>query len=73
MKKTNLKTFCALLAISFAIISCSKDDNSSSSAQDYISIGTYAGSIQVSDDPQTQLGYIYNANVTVLKKNRGQD
>jgi hypothetical protein len=43
-------------------LACSKDKDPSPSSGD---IGTYVGSIQVVNDPQTDLGYILNARVTV--------
>lgn len=46
-------------------ISCSNDDDSTPTPNPATSLGSFAGNIQVSDDPQTKLGYIYNAVVKV--------
>lgn len=56
-----------ILVFSIATISCSKDDDSSTTPtpNPSTSLGSFVGNIQVSDDPQTNLGYIYNAVVTV--------
>lgn len=55
--KTTLKCLVPLLLL----ISCSGNDVAPFS-KDY---GTFQGSIQVVDDPSTQLGYIENAKVSV--------
>lgn len=62
--KINLLIF---LATILALTSCNKDDDSSNPDTGSSSLGTFAGTIQVSDDPQTKLGYIYNAKIIVSK------
>lgn len=56
-----------ILAFSIATMSCSKDDDNSTtpSTNSGTSLGSFAGNIQVSNDPQTNLGYIYNAVVSI--------
>jgi hypothetical protein len=64
LKATVLVTFFAL----FASCSKSNDDNGINPAPNPgASLGTFAGNIQVSNDPQTNLGYVYNAIATVSK------
>ncbi len=63
-KKMGLVFF---LAVMLAFTSCNKDDDSPDPDSGSGSLGTFAGTIQVSNDPQTNLGYIYNAKVTVSK------
>lgn len=56
-----------ILVFSIITMSCSNDDDNSTTptTNPGTSLGSFAGNIQVSDDPQTNLGYIYNAVVTV--------
>lgn len=70
LKKSIMKTIFKNLSILFVLIaalSCSKDNNTpdpnitSGSAN----LGTFVGKLQVTDDPQTKLGYVFNTNVTV--------
>ncbi|MDJ1496090.1 hypothetical protein QNI19_24350 [Cytophagaceae bacterium DM2B3-1] len=61
MKTSAFRLFCFILAIAFS--SCKKDSNDPAPGNS--SLGTFVGNIQVVDDPQTQLGYIYNAEVSV--------
>lgn len=65
MKKNLSKIFVCILLV--AVSACSSDDDSPNIDSGSGNLGTFAGNIQVSDDPQTQLGYIYNAKVTVIK------
>lgn len=59
----------SILIIAFSIVtmSCSNDDDNSTTPTPNpgTSLGSFAGNIQVSDDPQTKLGYIYNTVVTI--------
>ena len=64
MKKNLSKIFVCIAFV--ALSACSKDDSPNPGSASG-SLGTFAGNIQVSDDPQTKLGYIYNAKVTVTK------
>jgi len=67
----NSKTIYKLTLIFIAVFmfSCNNDDDNSTTPTPTpipgISLGSFAGNIQVSDDPQTKLGYIYNTVVTV--------
>lgn len=52
------------MVVLFSCLSaCSSDDDNPAPGSSVV--GTFAGNIQVSDDPQTDLGYIYNAKVTL--------
>ena len=64
MKKNLSKIFVCLFVVMLS--GCSNDDDSNTDAGSD-NLGTFSGNIQVADDPQTALGYIYNAKVTVLK------
>jgi hypothetical protein len=64
--KTKKNIFFIAMTVLFTFISCSKDDNKNDSPNPSGgNLGTYVGFFQVSDDPQTDLGYIYNSKVTV--------
>lgn len=67
LKTMNSKNFLSALILMFSItnISCSNDDDSTPTPNPATSLGSFAGNIQVSDDPQTKLGYIYNSVVKV--------
>jgi hypothetical protein len=67
MKNSILKSvfFCAIFTLLFS--SCSSDDNDSPATGGDSDLGTFVGNFQVSDDPQTDLGYLYNATVNVKK------
>ena len=67
MKYSILKT--ALLLITFVtIISCSKNEpNIGGTNGPDNQVGTFTGSIQIYDSPQTKLGYIYNAKAIVTR------
>jgi hypothetical protein len=61
--KTLFKKLIAISLLVIVSVSCSKDsDSSSSNGTNY---GTFVGNLQVVDDPQTKLGYVFNTNVTV--------
>jgi len=62
MHKIKFSFSVSVIALILFLSSCKKDDASPSPGG---SLGTYAGSIQVTDDPVTKLGYIYNAKVAV--------
>ena len=53
-----------ILATSF--FACKDDDNGAAPQPDG-NLGTFAGSIQVSNDPVTQVGYLYDVKVTVTR------
>lgn len=64
----NSNFFLSALILMFSItnLSCSNDDDSTTPTPNPgTSLGSFAGNIQVSDDPQTKLGYIYNSVVTI--------
>lgn len=63
--KALLKKMSIVLA-SVLILSCSKEDDANTPSSDQ-NLGTFAGNFQVTDDPQTNLGYVFNTNVTVTK------
>lgn len=56
-----------MLVFSIVTMSCSNNDDNSTTPTPNpgTSLGSFAGNIQVSDDPQTKLGYIYNTVVTI--------
>jgi hypothetical protein len=65
--KTKKNIFFIAMALFFAFVSCSKDDNKTDSPNSTGgSFGTFVGNLQITDDPQTNLGYVYNAKVTVI-------
>ncbi|MBP4138628.1 hypothetical protein [Flavobacterium geliluteum] len=68
MKNSIFKSALLLFAIA-TITSCSNnDDNNGTDAPNPgTNLGTFAGNIQVANDPFTSLGYIYNAKVTVSR------
>lgn len=65
MKKNLSKIFVCLFLV--VLSGCSNDDDSPDTGSGSADLGTYSGNIQVVDDPQTVLGYIYNAKVSVTK------
>ncbi len=66
MKKNLLLSVLLLLSLTIVLSSCGgSSDTPQPTASD---LGTFLGSIQVSDDPQTDLGYINNAKVSVSRK-----
>jgi hypothetical protein len=65
--KTLLRRILCVALVTFVSVSCSKDSDSSDQPNVVapINLGTFAGNFQVTDDPQTDLGYIYNTDVTL--------
>jgi hypothetical protein len=61
--KTLFKSLIAISLLLIVSVSCSKDSDSSTSSG--ANNGTYEGNLQVTDDPQTNLGYVFNTNVTL--------
>jgi hypothetical protein len=65
--KIKFKFFFVLVTFFSLSVSCDKDDDNPNTPQvGTADFGTFVGSLQVSDDPQTKLGYIYNAKVSVI-------
>ncbi len=58
-------TFIALFI--FTILSCSKDDEPVNPGilPTEANVGTFEGNMQVTDDPQTLLGYVFNTKVAI--------
>jgi uncharacterized Zn-binding protein involved in type VI secretion len=66
MKKNLLLSVLLLLSLTIILSSCGgSSDTPQPTASD---LGTFLGSIQVSNDPQTGLGYLLNAKVAVTRK-----
>lgn len=63
MKTRTFGLFLTVLATSFVACKKSGDDLKPGGVTE---VGTYAGNIQVSDDPTTKVGYIYNAKVKLI-------
>jgi hypothetical protein len=61
IKTLKQNTFILLL---FTFISCTKDTDDANGNK-VANLGTFVGNLQVSDDPQTNLGYVYNTKVNV--------
>ncbi|MDO1449911.1 hypothetical protein Q0590_26770 [Rhodocytophaga aerolata] len=59
------KVFVPLLIVLMTSFFACKQEDDSPTPGGVTEVGTYAGSIQVSDDPTTKVGYIYNAKVKV--------
>jgi hypothetical protein len=66
MKKNLLLS--ALLLLSFTIYLSSCGGSSDAPQPTNSDLGTFLGSIQVSNDPQTGLGYLLNSKVSVSRK-----
>lgn len=66
MKKTIFKS-ALIVFVSVLSLSCNNDDDNGTTPAPNpgASLGTFVGNLQVTDDPQTNLGYVYNAKVTV--------
>ena len=66
MKNSIFKTVITLFTVTL-FFACNKNDDNNGSVTPIpgSNLGTFVGNIQVSNDPQTSLGYIYNAKVTV--------
>ncbi len=62
MKTNAIRLLVVILMTSF--VAC-KDDGDDPTPGGATEVGTYAGNIQISDDPTTKVGYIYNAKVKV--------
>jgi hypothetical protein len=62
MKTNAFKFFLVVVLMSFFACKNGGDDPKPGGTTD---VGTYAGNIQVSDDPTTKVGYVYNAKVKV--------
>lgn len=64
--KTTVKKL-SILFVLFMVLSCSKDDTPANTGviPTEVNNGTYEGNLQVSDDPQTKLGYVFNTKVTL--------
>ena len=59
------RTFGVLLtALMLSFAACKKESDNPTPGGS-TEVGTYAGNIQVSDDPTTKVGYVYNAKVKV--------
>ena len=63
--KTRIYSVVALLALATCFCACGSDDDATPGGNE--EIGTFAGNIQITDDPQTELGYILNAKVKVTR------
>ena len=68
MKNSIFKAVLLLFTVA-TITSCSNNDDNDGpdTPNSGTSLGTFAGSIQVANDPFTNLGYIYNAKVIVSR------
>jgi|GEM_PF-2314176 len=64
MKKINNIIRTTAFAFLLLVSSCKNDDVTPTPANG--DLGSFAGNIQVSDDPFTNLGYVYNAKVSVV-------
>ena len=63
--KTIIKKISILLVL-IMVLSCSKDDAPASDITTAsVDLGTYEGNMTVADDPQTNLGYVFNTKVAV--------
>lgn len=69
MKNSAKKTFFSVAfsaCLTLFLVSCSSDDdNGGSISNPGVSTGTFVGNLQVTDDPQTNLGYVYNTELSV--------
>lgn len=64
--KTRICSVIALLALVTLFSACGGDDDDATPGGNE-DIGTFAGNLQITDDPQTELGYILNAKVKVTR------
>jgi hypothetical protein len=64
--KKQIYNVLALLALVTFFSACGSDDDDATPGGSG-DIGTFAGNIQVTDDPQTELGYILNVKVMVTR------
>jgi len=63
--KTSVRNLFLGMMLTTVLWACGSDDSNDPTPGGDGNLGTYVGSIQVVDDPQTELGYILNARVTV--------
>lgn len=69
--KTKKNIFFIAMTLFFAFASCSKDDDNNTTPNPNPinggggNLGTFSGYLQITDDPQTNLGYVYNTKITV--------
>ncbi|MFM9838988.1 MAG: hypothetical protein ACKVOQ_12035 [Cyclobacteriaceae bacterium] len=66
MKKNLLLSVLLLLSLTIILSSCGGGSDSPQPTSS--DLGTFLGSVQVSNDPQTGLGYLLNAKVVVSRK-----
>lgn len=64
--KTHLRNLLIIILMS-SFVACGGGDDNDPAPVDDQDLGVYAGAIQVSDDPQTELGYILNAKIAVTQ------
>lgn len=55
-----------MLSVLLSLSNCGSDDDSNSGGESK-NLGTFVGYLQVTDDPQTDLGYVHNVSVTVIR------
>lgn len=67
MKKLILKTFLMSVFLGTFLLSCNKDDKPLNPVLPVTetNYGTFGGNFQVADDPQTNLGYVFNATAAI--------
>ncbi|MBT1708263.1 hypothetical protein KK062_08510 [Fulvivirgaceae bacterium PWU5] len=63
--KTSVRNLFLGMMLTTILLACGSDDSNDPTPGGDGNLGTYVGNIQVTDDPQTDLGYILNAKVTV--------
>lgn len=63
MKIFKLLPVVSLIVFALSFSSCGNDDD----AETFDDLGTFVGHVQVTDDPQTELGYIFNASLNVKR------
>ncbi|RAW01602.1 hypothetical protein [Pseudochryseolinea flava] len=59
-------SYLLLVVVTISMFGCGSDDDDSPNSGGG-ELGSFIGHLQVSDDPQTDLGYVFNAKVTVTK------
>jgi hypothetical protein len=64
--KTRIYSVAVLLALATFFSACGGDDDDATPGGNE-DIGTFAGNIQITDDPQTELGYILNVKIKVTR------
>jgi hypothetical protein len=68
MKKLILKTLLMSVLLGALVVSCDKDDKTVANPVLPVTetnYGTFGGNFQVADDPQTNLGYVFNATAAI--------